>query len=68
MVRIERGATPTAVAVVQWASMPSGQRLSGPALVDAPDTTAWIPPGHQALRLPDESLSITRVTTGGPHD
>ena len=67
-VRIERAAPPTAVAVVRWSSMRSGQRLSGPALVDAPDTTAWIPPGHQALRLPDESLSITRVTTGGPHD
>jgi N-methylhydantoinase A len=61
MVHIGRAATPTAVAVVQWASLQPGQRLSGPALVDAPDTTAWIPPGHVALRRPDESLSITRV-------
>ena len=62
MVRIERAASPTAVPVRPWASLLPGQHLSGPALVDAPDTTAWIPPGHQALLCPDGSFSIL----GGP--
>ncbi|HZP30683.1 MAG TPA: hypothetical protein VFC99_17170, partial [Acidimicrobiia bacterium] len=46
-VRIARRTT-VDVPVHPAAALEPGTRLAGPALVDADDTTVWIPPGHSA--------------------
>jgi N-methylhydantoinase A len=43
------------------ASLPSGARLTGPALIDAADTTIWLPPGWVCDVAADETLLLTAV-------
>ena len=48
-VRIERGeAGRREVAVHDREALRAGHELAGPALVDAPDTTIWVPAGMRA--------------------
>lgn len=42
-------------------SLPAGTQLSGPALIDAADTTIWLPPGWICTVAPDETLTLTAV-------
>ena len=62
-VRIARDAEPIAVPVHRTAGLVVGSRLEGPALVDAGDTTVWIPPGHDAALDERGSLFIRAVDT-----
>ena len=36
------------VPVYRWEQLPLESGFAGPALVDAPGTTVWVEPGHQA--------------------
>jgi N-methylhydantoinase A len=47
-VQRDRAAPATPVATFDGALLSPGERLQGPALVDAPDTTIWIPEGMAA--------------------
>lgn len=42
-------------------SLPAGAQLTGPALIDAPDTTIWLPPGWTCVVAPDQTLLLTAV-------
>ena len=55
-VSLERGAAPTPVPVLEKAALRPGHRFNGPALVDAVDTTIWVPAGVTA-RV-DRALSV----------
>jgi N-methylhydantoinase A len=57
---LERGEPPVPVPVFDWAGLHPGTRLEGPVLVDAADTTAWVPPGHAALVMAGGTIEITR--------
>jgi hypothetical protein len=35
--------------------------VTGPALLDAPDTTVWVPPAHRAALLDDGTLVVERA-------
>jgi N-methylhydantoinase A len=48
MVSLRRGAAPEPVAVHDSASLTPGDIFTGPALVDASDTTIWVPSGMTA--------------------
>ena len=52
---------PTSCPVWERASLPVGGRLSGPALIDAADTTIWLPPGWLCEILPDAALLLTAM-------
>jgi N-methylhydantoinase A/oxoprolinase/acetone carboxylase beta subunit len=43
------------------ARLPVGARVSGPAIVEQPDTTTVIPPGHAALVDPSGNLRLRRA-------
>ena len=43
-------------------SLLAGHMLTGPALVDAPDTTIWVPAGMRALIDPQGTLVMERET------
>ena len=47
-------------AVYDRARLPLGARVSGPAIVEQPDTTTVIPPGHTALVDPSGNLRLRR--------
>jgi N-methylhydantoinase A len=59
IVVVERSGEPTPVPTYDDASgsLPPGQ-LSGPLLIDRPDTTVWIPAGWTVESLPDGTLEI----------
>lgn len=44
--------------VVQWLEMPAGFRVSGPAIVEHPETTVYVGPGQTALLDNAGNLSI----------
>ena len=52
---------PTSCPVWERASLPAGARLSGPALIDAIDTTVWLPSGWLCETLPDAALLLSAV-------
>jgi N-methylhydantoinase A len=58
-VHVARTGRPLDVAVHTTASLTPGDHLDGPALVDAGDTTVWIPPGQVAQLDGRGSLAIT---------
>jgi N-methylhydantoinase A/oxoprolinase/acetone carboxylase beta subunit len=58
-VHVARSGPPLVVTVHTTASLGAGDRLDGPALVDAGDTTVWIPPGQVAQLDARGSLAIT---------
>ena len=49
----------TSCPVSERTSLPAGAWLSGPALIDAIDTTIWLPPGWLCEVLPDATLLLT---------
>lgn len=57
-VRLSRGATTEPVSVYDGGSLVPGGCFAGPALVDAPDTTIWVPKGMTALVDAHRNLSI----------
>lgn len=57
-VALRRGQAPTAVTTYEGAMLTPGALLSGPALVDAPDTTIWIPTGMTAKMNVDRTLIV----------
>jgi N-methylhydantoinase A/oxoprolinase/acetone carboxylase beta subunit len=48
------------VAIYERARLPVGGRVSGPAIIEQPDTTTVIPPGHAALVDPSGNLRLRR--------
>ncbi len=48
-------------AVFARARLPAGARLNGPAIVEQPDTTTVIPPGHAAIVEASGNLRIRRA-------
>lgn len=54
---------PTRCPVFSRASLSAGTQLIGPALIDATDTTIWLPPGWTCEVAPDGTLLLT---AGGP--
>ncbi|MDT0681612.1 hydantoinase/oxoprolinase family protein [Roseicyclus sp. F158] len=46
--------------VLDRASLPPGARITGPALLEQPDTTIWIVPGWTGEVLPDGNLMVTQ--------
>jgi N-methylhydantoinase A len=54
---------PTPCPVFSRASLSPGTPLIGPALIDATDTTIWLPPGWTCEVAPDGTLLLT---AGGP--
>jgi hypothetical protein len=57
--------------IFQWLDMPAGFRVSGPAVVEHPETTVYIGPGHGSTGpaiFPSISLSACpgKVGTGFP--
>jgi N-methylhydantoinase A len=57
-VSLERNLPPTAVAMFDGAALVPGERLAGPALIDASDTTIWIPQGMTARMDEHRNLAI----------
>jgi N-methylhydantoinase A len=53
---------PTKGPVFARTSLSPGAQLTGPALIDAIDTTIWLPPGWNCEVMPDGTL---RLTAGG---
>ena len=51
-----------ATAIFDRARLPVGGRLVGPAIVEQPDTTTVIPPGHAAVVEASGNLRIRRAT------
>ena len=63
LVRLERGEGGCRdVAVHNRDSLLTGHMLAGPALVDAPDTTIWVPAGMRALIDPQGTMVMERET------
>jgi N-methylhydantoinase A len=50
-----------ATAIYDRARLPIASRVSGPAIVEQPDTTTVIPPGYAALVDPSGNLRIRRA-------
>ncbi|ARP99694.1 hydantoinase/oxoprolinase family protein [Pseudorhodoplanes sinuspersici] len=50
---------PASCPIWERASLPIGARLSGPALIDAIDTTVWLPPDWTCEILPNAALLLT---------
>jgi N-methylhydantoinase A/oxoprolinase/acetone carboxylase beta subunit len=48
-------------AIFDRARLPGGARLLGPAIVEQPDTTTVIPPGHLAIVEASGNLRIRRA-------
>ena len=64
MVSLRRGMAPEPVAVHLGAELAPGASFRGPALVDAPDTTIWIPSGMTAHLDANHTL---RIATAKDH-
>ena len=58
MVSRKRGAAPQQVDVYHEPSLRPGDWFNGPALVDSPDTTIWVPEGMLARFDAERSLVI----------
>lgn len=66
-VRLERGANGRRdIAVYDRESLFAGHTLSGPALVDAPDTTIWVPNGMRAVIDEQGTMVMERETADAP--
>jgi N-methylhydantoinase A/oxoprolinase/acetone carboxylase beta subunit/N-methylhydantoinase B/oxoprolinase/acetone carboxylase alpha subunit len=64
-VRVQRGESGwRKVPVFNGETLRSGHAIVGPALVDQPDTTVWIPPGAHATVARGNTLTIAVGTTG----
>jgi N-methylhydantoinase A len=50
---------PTRCPVFARTSLSAGTQLIGPALIDATDTTIWLPPGWSCDVAPDQTLLLT---------
>jgi N-methylhydantoinase A len=50
-----------ATALYDRARLPQGSRVAGPAIVEQPDTTSVIPPGHVAVVEASGNLRIRRA-------
>jgi N-methylhydantoinase A len=48
----------TEAQIVQWADMPAGFRVAGPAIIEHPETTVYVGPGQAALLDGAGNLSI----------
>ena len=57
-VSLKRAAPPESVAVHDSSSLEPGEHFAGPALVDASDTTIWVPSGMQARVDANRTLVI----------
>jgi N-methylhydantoinase A len=57
--RVVAADPPLRCAVWSRAVVPSRARLTGPALIDAPDTTIWLPPGWRGEVQPDSTIILT---------
>jgi N-methylhydantoinase A len=67
LVRLERGEGGCCgIAVYDRESLFAGHMLTGPALVDAPDTTIWVPAGMRALIDQQGTLVMERETADTP--
>jgi N-methylhydantoinase A len=70
LVSLRRGAAPEPVSVHHGGALAPGDSFSGPALVDAPDTTIWIPAGMAVRVDADRTLRVEAAApaskTGGP--
>jgi N-methylhydantoinase A len=66
-VRLERGAGGRrAIAVYDRETLFAGHTLTGPALVDAPDTTIWVPAGMRTSIDQQGTLVMERETVDAP--
>ncbi len=52
---------PTRCPVFSRANLEAGTPLSGPALIDAADTTIWLPPGWRCEVAPDQTMILTAM-------
>jgi N-methylhydantoinase A len=67
-VRLERGEDGLRdIAVYDRETLLAGHALSGPALVDAPDTTIWVPEGMRATIDPLGTLVMERLQASLEH-
>ncbi len=57
-VSLKRGMAPEPVSVYDEDALDPGERITGPALVDSPDTTIWIPGGMTARMDARRNLSV----------
>ena len=57
-VRLDRAGPEAAVATFDAAALRPGQHLAGPALIDGPDTTIWLPAGMNARVEADRTVII----------
>jgi N-methylhydantoinase A len=53
------------VPIYDDARFTAGTRIAGPAIIDAVDTTIFVPPGSDATR--DEFMNYVLTIPGGPH-
>ncbi|MCB2078368.1 MAG: hydantoinase/oxoprolinase family protein [Novosphingobium sp.] len=60
-VHLRRGMDPDTVAVFEGADLMPGDRFIGPALVDAPDTTIWVPGGMEARMDGNRTLIVEAI-------
>jgi len=58
---LRRGSPPVEVGVVDWRDLPGRWLVEGPALLEAGDTSVWIPPDSRAVPLPDDAIEIVRT-------
>ena len=49
--------------VYRWNRLEPGNELDGPAVVEGPDTTIVVPPGHRATVDPWRNVVLTRATS-----
>jgi N-methylhydantoinase A len=61
-VHVAQREKPRSVPVIRSADLRPGQWLAGPALVDAPDTTIWVPEGYTATVDQLRTLQLTPAT------
>jgi len=57
-VKLERGKDSESVAIYDGARLAPGNCLEGPGLIDASDTTIWVPKGMSARMEADRTLTI----------
>ncbi|HEX4110669.1 MAG TPA: hydantoinase/oxoprolinase family protein [Solirubrobacteraceae bacterium] len=57
---VHLGAEPVAVPRYGWQDAPAGQPVQGPALIDAPFTTAWVPGGWSFTGDQSDAIVLER--------
>lgn len=60
MVKLDRLSEPTKVAVLDAQDLADGSDIIGPALIDASDTTIWIPP-HSTARIDERNTLVLEI-------